>query len=102
MKISSDPGMVSALETWLRDTVEVEGLAQESAGLANGEAASLTSNSPVASSRDSAEGLLELNVWNGVPDGSRLLTAAASFQPHTTEPAGVIQAWADHIFQPLV
>lgn len=100
MKISSDPGVISALETWLRDTVDVQ--APQAQLPAYGEAELLTSNSAVASSRDSAEGLLELNVWNGVPDRSRLLTSAVSFQPRATEPAGVIQAWADHIFQPLV
>jgi hypothetical protein len=100
MKISSDPGLVSALETWLRDAVDVE--VPQAHLSANSEAALLTSDGSVASPRDSAEGLLELDVWNDAPGGSRLLTAAASFQPRTTEPAGVIQAWADHIFQPLV
>jgi hypothetical protein len=41
-------------------------------------------------------------VWNSVPDGSRQLTSSALFQPRATEPAGVIQGWTEHIFQPLV
>jgi len=96
MKISSDPGMVSPLETWLRDTAEVVAPQSHVAG----EATPAVSNSTTPS-RDSAEGLLELDIWNGAPDGSRLLGASATLQPRTGEPASVIQGWADHIFQPL-
>lgn len=99
MKISSDPGMVSALETWLRDTAEAE------PPVAHGpvsETASPVSNNPLTSPRDSVEGLLELDVWNGAPAGSRQLSTASTFQPRAAEPAGLIQAWADHIFHPLV
>lgn len=111
MKISSDPGMVSALETWLRDTVDAEALAHGSAGLSAGpqiqvsagsEPALQVSNSGATAPRDSAEGLLELDVWKGVPDGSRQLTSSALFHPRAAEPAGVIQGWTEHIFQPLV
>jgi len=97
MKISSDPGMVSPLETWLRDTAEV--VAPQAH--ATHETTAAVSNR-VTSPRDSAEGLLELDLWNGAPDGSRLLTASVPFQPRGAEPASVIQGWADHIFQPLV
>jgi hypothetical protein len=45
---------------------------------------------------------LGLDVWNGAPDGSRLLSASAGFQPTAAGPAGAIQGWADHIFLPLV
>jgi hypothetical protein len=99
MKISSDPGMVSALETWLRDTADPEALAHPSSG---SEPTLQLPNSATSAPRDSAEGLLELNVWNGIPDGSRQLTSPALFQTRATEPAGVIQGWTDHIFQPLV
>jgi len=97
MKISSDPGMVSPLETWLRDTAEVVAPQTSLAG----ESTATVSNSATPT-RDSAEGLLELDIWNGAPEGSRLLSASASFQPTAAEPAGAIQGWADHIFQPLV
>lgn len=107
MKISSDPGMVSALETWLRDTANAEALAHGSAGPQiqvppGSEPALQVSNSGATAPRDSAEGLLELDVWKGVPDGSRQLTSSALFQPRAAEPAGVIQGWTEHIFQPLV
>ena len=121
MKISSDPGMVSALETWLRDTADTqaldhtssdravsgEGLAYTSSGpqiqvAAGGEPALQVSNNAATAPRDSAEGLLELDVWKGASDGSRQLTSTALFQPHATEAAGVIQGWTEHIFQPLV
>jgi len=101
MKISSDPGMVSALEMWLRDSADAEALAQTSSGPA-GEPALQVSNIGVTAPRDSAEGLLELDVWKGAPDGSRQLTSSALFQARATEPAGVIQGWTEHIFQPLV
>jgi hypothetical protein len=106
MKISSDPGMVSALETWLRDTADAEVLAHTSSGLAQvpagSEPALQVSNNGATAPRDSAEGLLELDVWKSVPDGSRQLTSSALFQPRAAEPAGVIQGWTEHIFQPLV
>ena len=108
MKISSDPGLVSALETWLRDTADAEALAHGSAGLlqtqtsAGGESPIPQPNSAATAPRDSAEGLLELDVWKGMPDGSRQLTSSALFQPRAAEPAGVIQGWTEHIFQPLV
>jgi|KBSMisStaDraftv2_1062788.scaffolds.fasta_scaffold169403_3 hypothetical protein len=120
MKISSDPGMVSALETWLRDTPDPEGLADgsselahTSAGLAHvpsglapvsagSEPALQLSNSGATAPRDSAEGLLELDVWKGIPDGSRQLSSPALFQPRAAEAAGIIQGWTEHIFQPLV
>jgi hypothetical protein len=89
--------MVSPLETWLRDTAEVVAPQTHLAG-----ESTLTVSNSAAPSRDSAEGLLGLDIWNGVPDGSRLLSASATFQPTATEPAGIIQGWADHIFQPLV
>ncbi|HEY6927752.1 MAG TPA: hypothetical protein VI653_30030 [Steroidobacteraceae bacterium] len=105
MKISSDPGMVSALETWLRDTANLDipapGVAPSQASLSGETASQVFNNGPTAP-RDSAEGLLELDVWKGAPDGSRLLTSSALFQPRAAEPAGVIQGWTEHIFQPLV
>ncbi len=114
MKISSDPGMVSALETWLRDTADTQALDHRSSGLAytssgpqiqvaaGSEPALQVSNNGATAPRDSAEGLLELDVWNGASDGSRQLISSALFQPSATEPAGVIQGWTEHIFQPLV
>ncbi len=89
--------MVSPLETWLRDTAEVVAPQSHAAG----DSTPAVSNSATPS-RDSAEGLLELDIWNGAPEGSRLLSASAGFLPRAAEPAGVIQGWADHIFQPLV
>lgn len=96
MKISSDAGMVSPLETWLRDTAEVVAPQTHAAG-----ASALLASNSATPSRDSAEGLLELDIWNGAPDGSRLLTASATFQPRAAEPTAVVQGWADHIFEPL-
>jgi hypothetical protein len=105
MKISSDPGMVSALETWLRDSADAEALAPGLAPIqvsAGSEPALQVSNSGATTPRDSAAGLLELDVWRGVADGSRQLASSALFQPRAAEPAGAIQGWTEHIFQPLV
>jgi hypothetical protein len=113
MKISSDPGMVSALETWLRDTPDADGVAPVSSGPAHtssgvvqvsagSEPALQSYNSGATAPRDSAEGLLELDVWKGTLDGSRRLSSSAPFQPNATEAAGIIQGWTEHIFQPLV
>jgi hypothetical protein len=99
MKISSDPGTVSALETWLRDTEEAEPLLVHGPV---GEPPAPVSNNPVTSPRDSFEGLLELDVWNGAPAGSRQLNSAIMFEPRASDPTGLIQAWAEHIFHPLV
>ena len=99
MKISSDPGMVSALETWLRDTADTQAL---EGALSGGEPALQVSNNGATAPRDSAEGLLELDVWRGLADGSRQLASSALFQPRAAEPAGAIQGWTEHIFQPLV
>lgn len=104
MKISSDPGMVSALETWLRDTADAEALAHASSdravseGIPSGEGPQIQATAP----RDSAEALLDLDLWKGIPDGSRQLTSSALFQPRAAESAGIIQGWTEHIFQPLV
>ena len=102
MKISSDPGMVSALETWLRDTADAQAPDHTSSGLAHTSSGPQIQVSAGSEPRDSAEGLLELDVWKGVPDGSRRLASSAPFQPRAAEPAGVIQGWTEHIFQPLV
>jgi len=103
MKISSDPGMVSALETWLRDAADTEALGPAQIQVpAGSEPALQVSNNGATAPRDSAEGLLELDLWKGVPDGSRQLTSSALFQPRAAEPAGAIQGWTEHIFQPLV
>ena len=100
MKISSDPGMVSALETWLRDSAQMP--AHDASGPADLEPALQVSNNAATAPRDSAEGLLELDLWKGAPDSSRQLVSSALFQPRAAEPAGVIQGWTEHIFQPLV
>ena len=53
--------------------------------------------------RDSAESLLDLDVWNGTPVASQPLSSAALVpQPAASGNANPAQVWAEHIFQPLL
>jgi hypothetical protein len=91
MKVSSTPAQVSALDTWLQGADAALPAAAAHPGTAVGEAST-------AQSRDSAEGLLDLNVWNGSSAGQGALLATA-VAPQPTD--RFAQAWSDHIFRPL-
>ena len=92
MQVSSAPLQPSALDTWLQtaDTQE-----PASIQVARG-AAPTVGQGPGGPARDTAEGLLGLNVWGSSPTAAhRLLTTA------TAPDAGATQLWATHIFAPL-
>jgi hypothetical protein len=111
MKVFSTPAPASALETWLRD---VQNEAEVAAGTGVHGAVATAASLPELSSalsaglaqpaRDTAEGLLDLNVWNGAEAGSRRLisTAPAPDVPEGGEPLAAAQRWAEHIFQSLL
>ena len=92
MQVSSAPLQPSALDTWLQtaDTQE-----PASIQVARG-AAPTVGQGLGGTARDTAEGLLDLNVWGSSPTAAhRLLTTA------TAPDAGATQLWATHIFAPL-
>ena len=95
MKVSSTATQVSALETWLQET-EPAALPAAQSPLASPSTATLASP---PQSRDVAEGLLELNVWNtGVTAAAHHL---ATTVPPPTQDSHATTLWADHIFAPL-
>jgi hypothetical protein len=55
-----------------------------------------------AAERDTAEVLLGLEVWSGVPCGARQLTTSASPPQQASAASTNAQAWADYIVSPLV
>jgi hypothetical protein len=100
MKVSSDPAQVSALNTWLRDPEAME--TTSAATPAADSAPHAAPASSTAQSRDTAEVLLDLDVWNGTPGAARrLATAAAAPQPEQSPSVNPAHQWADHILEPL-
>jgi hypothetical protein len=91
MKVSSSPAQVSALDTWLQGVEAASTAAAVHPGTT--EAAAST-----AQSRDSAEGLLDLNVWNGSSAERRSLLAMGAAPQPTDRFA---QLWSEHILRPL-
>jgi len=100
MKVFGDSAPLSALNTW--PAGHEDAAASQATG--EGEAASLASSTePSAPARDSAESLLDLNVWSSGPAAAhQLLTSAAAPRTDGTASAPAAQAWTDHIFQPLL
>lgn len=91
MKVSSNPAQVSALDTWLQGAEAALPAAAAQLGTTESEASTVQA-------RDSAEGLLDLNIWNGSSAQLRAL-GAAGVPPQPTD--RFAQAWSDHIFRPL-
>ena len=95
MQVSSAPLQPSALDTWLHESGPQE---PASAPVTRGTAAAL-GQGPGGPVRDTAEGLLGLDVWGNSPAATHhLLTGATA--PDTAAPAAT-QLWATHIFAPL-
>ena len=92
MQVSSAPLQPSALDTWLQ-TAE----SQEPASIQVGRgAASAVGQGSGGPARDTAEGLLGLDVWGTHSTAAhRLLTGV------TAPGAAATQLWASHIFAPL-
>ena len=97
MHVSSAPLQPSALDTWLHESEPQESAA--SIPVARGTAPAAVGQGAGGPARDSAEGLLDLDVWGNNPTAAqRLLTAAPA--PDAAAP-GATQLWATHIFTPL-
>ena len=93
MQVSSAPLQPSALDTWLHDSQSHQEPA--SIQVARG-AAPAVGQGPGGPARDTAEGLLDLDVWGANSTAAhRLLTGA------TAPDAAATQLWAAHIFAPL-
>jgi hypothetical protein len=91
MKIAADAPGSSALDAWLRNA--------EATDTTNGTASQVYPRSVgVPPPRDSAEALLNLDVWSGA--ARELATSAPSPRDSAQDPAA--QGWADHIFGPLL
>ena len=99
MKVSSAPAQPSALDTWLHEADNPDAAASVQA---NGRGAASTAVAPqgTASGRDSAEGLLGLEIWDADPSAGRRLQTGAPVPDALT--VGSAQSWATHIFAPLV
>ncbi len=102
----SGPAQPSALEVWLQEIPSTE----PDTGSANMPADSVAParETDAALQRDSAEGLLDLDVWSANA-GTRQLVATGTGPPATGSGAGgsgaaqtQAQAWAEYIFRPLV
>ena len=91
MKILSDAANVSPLETWLRE----ETSASAPSHAADSAAPAAVAAQAPAGLYDSAEGLLNLDVWNGAsPDARVLVTSSASRSD--------ARDWAEHVIEPLL
>jgi hypothetical protein len=97
MKVSSAPAQPSALDTWLHESENLDAVSIEAARRGPETAAAPHGS---ASGRDSAEGLLGLDIWGADSSAERSLVASAPAPDALT--AGSAQSWAMHIFTPLV
>jgi hypothetical protein len=100
MKVFSDLARVSPLETWLRDAELADSGAAQKPHSAESSAAALPgAATPIP---DTAERLLDLDVWSDAPPTARfLVTTADPPQASAKESIASAQQWADHIFAPL-
>jgi len=100
MKVSPSAAEPSVLEAWLQEAASADA-AQTSSPPTDGAAASREAAAQAGAPRDPAEGLLELDVWAGTAAQRHRLVSAAAALPCAAAGAAA-QAWAEHIFQPLV
>jgi hypothetical protein len=97
MKVSSAPSQPSALDTWLQDSDQAD---PDSILTAGSGAATTPATHGALPGRDTAEGLLGLDVWDtDSAAGHQLITGAPAPEVATS---GSVQSWAAHIFAPLV
>jgi type II secretory pathway component PulK len=97
MKVSSSGAEPSALEVCLQEAAS-DATAETSSPRTHGAAAAR--EAAAGAVRDPAEGLLELDVWPGPAAEPHRLVSAAAARPAAA--GGAAQAWAEHIFQPLL
>jgi hypothetical protein len=95
MKVSSDAANVSPLDTWLRE--ETSASPSTTSPLADSDIAPVVvaAHAP-AGPHDSAEGLLNLDVWNGASPEARVLASSSAV---TRSDA---RDWAEHVIEPLL
>jgi hypothetical protein len=92
MKISSDAANVSPLDTWLRE----ETSPSTPSSVTDSAAPVTVSAHAPAGLYDSAEGLLNLDVWNGAsPETRALTTVSAATRSDARD-------WAEHVIEPLL
>jgi hypothetical protein len=92
MKVFSDAAAnVSPLETWLRE----ETSPSTPSPAADSAAPAAVSAQAPASLYDSAEGLLNLDVWNGAPPEARSLATSSVARSDARD-------WAEHVIEPLL
>ena len=102
MKVSSDAANVSALDTWLREGENADA-AQVREPIAATSLAAPTESAPAL--YDSAEGLLSLDVWSGLPGADRTLVASSLTSASSlasTGTASTARDWAEHVIEPLL
>jgi hypothetical protein len=103
MKVFSAPAPASALDLWLRETGTEADAASAASRASLAEPFSVPPVSDATQARDMAEGLLDLDVWNGAAQPSRSLTTTAG-PPYGLAgqvPLAAAQGWAEHIFETL-
>jgi hypothetical protein len=101
MKIFSDVSQVSALDTWLRETNA--GATMQPASLAPEGVSDVAAPNATSTLHDTAEDLLNLDLWSDAPAASRQLVATATESvPTGAQTAGSAQSWADYIVRPLL
>jgi hypothetical protein len=97
MKVSSAPSQPSALDTWLQDSDHAD---PDSILTAGSGTPAMPAAHGAPPGRDTAEGLLGLDVWDtDSTAGHQLITGAPAPEVATS---GAAQSWAAHIFSPLV
>jgi hypothetical protein len=95
MKVVSDAANSSPLETWLRE--ETTPSAPAPSPLADSDIAPVAVVTPApAGPHDSAEGLLNLDVWNGASPEARVLVASSAASRSDA------RDWAEHVIEPLL
>ena len=91
MKILSDAANVSPLDTWLREDTS----ASTPSPAADSAAPAAVSAQAPPGLYDSAEGLLNLDVWSGVAPEARVLVTSSATRSDARD-------WAEHVIEPLL
>jgi hypothetical protein len=94
MKVLSDAANVSPLDTWLRE--ETSAASPPSPLTDSAAPVALVVAQAPAGLYDSAEGLLNLDVWNGASPEARILASSGGA---TRSDA---RDWAEHVIEPLL
>ena len=95
MKVLSDAANISPLDTWLREETSTSPPASSPLDDSAAPTTAVAAHAP-AGLYDSAEGLLNLDVWNGAsPEARVLATSSAATRSDARD-------WAEHVIEPLL